>query len=77
VTAVPLASSSTRPEKYSRLDFSDNGLGGIFPILPITPILPISSSGVGLPSAIPEIAPARPPPQMELDYIDIDYDTGA
>jgi hypothetical protein len=46
-------------------------------ILPITPILPISSSGVGLPSAIPEIAPARPPPQLELDYIDIDYDTGA
>jgi hypothetical protein len=33
--------------------------------------------GVGLPSAIPEIAPARPPPQMELDYIDIDYDEGA
>jgi hypothetical protein len=52
-------------------------MGRIFPILPITPILPISSSGVGLPSAIPEIAPARPPPQMELDYIDIDYDTGA
>jgi len=33
--------------------------------------------GVGLPSAIPEIAPARPPPQMELDYIDIDCDEGA
>jgi hypothetical protein len=44
---------------------------------PIFPMLPISSSGVGLPSAIPEIAPARPPPQMELEYIDIDYDEGA
>ena len=29
--------------------------------------------GVGLPSGIPEIKPARPPPQMELDYADYEY----
>ena len=29
--------------------------------------------GVGLPSEIPEIKPARPPPQLEFEYIDIEY----
>ena len=29
--------------------------------------------GTGLPSEIPEIKPARPAPQPELDYEDIEY----
>lgn len=29
--------------------------------------------GVGLPSEIPEIKPARPPPQLEFQYTDIEY----
>ncbi|MCP4605563.1 MAG: hypothetical protein GY847_34415 [Proteobacteria bacterium] len=29
--------------------------------------------GVGLPSEIPEIKPARPPPQLELEYTDYEY----
>ncbi|MCP4600759.1 MAG: hypothetical protein GY847_09540, partial [Proteobacteria bacterium] len=29
--------------------------------------------GVGLPSEIPEIKPARPPPQLDLDY-EAEYD---
>ncbi len=29
--------------------------------------------GIGLPSEIPEIKPARPPPQLELDYTDYEY----
>ena len=33
--------------------------------------------GVGLPSVIPEIKPARPPPQLDFDYGDRDYDEGA
>ena len=30
--------------------------------------------GVGLPSEIPEIKPARPPPQFEFGYEDYDYE---
>ena len=30
--------------------------------------------GVGLPSEIPEIKPARPPPQLEFGYEDYDYE---
>ena len=29
--------------------------------------------GVGLPSEIPDIKPARPPPQLEFEYTDIEY----
>jgi hypothetical protein len=29
--------------------------------------------GVGLPSEIPEIKPARPPPQIEFDYDDCEH----
>ena len=31
-------------------------------------------NGVGLPSEIPEIKPARPPPQLEFGYEDYDYE---
>lgn len=32
--------------------------------------------GVGLPSEIPEIKPARPPPQLDLEYEDLEYAEG-
>jgi len=30
--------------------------------------------GVGLPSEIPEIKPARPPPQLDFEYEDTEYE---
>ena len=30
--------------------------------------------GVGLPSALPEIKPARPPPQLDMEYEDTAYE---
>ncbi|MCP4602379.1 MAG: hypothetical protein GY847_18000 [Proteobacteria bacterium] len=31
--------------------------------------------GTGLPSEIPEIKPARPPPQLDFEYEDTEYET--
>jgi len=32
--------------------------------------------GVGLPSEIPEVKPARPPPQLDIEYDDLEYADG-